>query len=46
MTENLNYFDNIKNKEIRKSYFFWTNWSDKMKKKQKKIKTKKQKASK
>ncbi len=29
MTENLNYFDKIANREIKKSYFFWTYWSDK-----------------
>jgi len=44
MTENLNYFDKIANREIKKSYFFWTDWSDKMNKKDKKIKTKKKKA--
>ena len=44
MTENLNYFDKIANREIKKSYFFWTHWSDKQnvilnkKKKKKNIK--------
>ena len=45
MTENLNYFDNLANKQIKKSYFFWSYWSDKMNKKHK-IKNKKKKASK
>jgi len=29
MTENLNYFDKIADRQIKKSYFFWTYWSDK-----------------
>tara|TARA_R110001592_G_scaffold162561_1_gene395830 strand:+ start:437 stop:577 length:141 start_codon:yes stop_codon:yes gene_type:complete len=46
MTENLNYFDTIANKQIQKSFFYWISWSNKMNKKYKKIKTKKKKASK
>ena len=41
MTENLNHFDKIANKEIGKSYFYWTEWSDKMNTKLKKKKKKK-----
>ena len=46
MTENLNYFDNIANKQIKKSFFYWNSWSKKMNKKYNKIKTKKKKARK
>jgi len=35
------WYDNLANKEIRKAYFYWTNWADKQHKKTK-AKTKKE----
>tara|TARA_Y100000114_G_C11703734_1_gene299814 strand:+ start:92 stop:247 length:156 start_codon:yes stop_codon:yes gene_type:complete len=45
MTEWLNYFDNLANKEIGKAYFGWRHWSDKMNGRLKKRKIKKRRSN-
>ena len=45
MTESINYFDSIADRQIKKSYFGWTHWANEMngRFKKKKIKKKKKK---
>ena len=45
MTEWINYFDNVADRQIRKAYFGWTHWANEMNRiyKKKKIKKKKKK---